>query len=248
MIIIHSEKELKKIGASSEILSEVFNELIKLTIPGITTVELDRKAEKMIRERGAQPAFKGYRGFPASLCTSINEEVVHGIPGPRVLKEGDIVGLDMGVKFNGYFSDMAVTVSLGKIDSGLLKLLNATRTALFEGIKKVRTDSRLSDISHAIQSHVEKNGFSVVRDFVGHGIGSSLHEEPQIPNFGEPGHGPRLKPGMVLAIEPMVNMGTFEVQIGEDNWTATTVDGKPSAHFEHTIVVTEGNPEILTML
>lgn len=247
MIIIHSKEELKKIRASSKILSEVLSELIKLIIPGITTAELDRKAEKMICERGGLPAFKGYRGFPASLCTSVNEEVVHGIPGPRVLKEGDIVSLDVGVKFKGYFGDMAVTVPLGKVNPQLLKLMDVTREALFEGIKKVRADSRLSDISHAVQSHVEKNGFSVVRDFVGHGIGSSLHEEPQIPNFGEQGQGSRLKPGMVLAIEPMVNMGTFEVQIGEDNWTATTVDGKPSAHFEHTVVVTEGNPEILTM-
>ena len=200
----------------------------------------------MIRKRGGEPAFKGYRGFPASLCASVNEEVVHGIPGPRVPEEGDIISLDMGVKYDGYFSDAAITVGVGKIGPELQRLLRVTREALFEGIEKVRAGNRLSDISHAIQSRVERDGYSIVRDFVGHGIGSSLHEEPQIPNFGEPGRGPRLKPGMVLAIEPMVNAGTYNVRIKKDRWTAVTSDGQPSAHFEHTVAVTDGDPEILT--
>jgi len=247
MIIIHSEEELNLIRASSRIVAEVFKELIKLIRPGITTGELDETAEEMIREKGAEPAFKGYKGFPATICASINEEVIHGIPGLRVLKEGDIISLDMGVKYKGYFGDSATTVTVGEVSSDIKKLLRVTRQALFEGIKKARAGNRLSDISHAIQSHVEKNGFSVVRDFVGHGIGGSLHEEPQIPNFGRPNQGPRLKPGMVLAIEPMVNMGNFEVEIKQDNWTAVTCDRQPSAHFEHTVIVTEDKPEILTM-
>ncbi len=247
MIIIHSEEELNLIRASSRIVAQVLKELIKLIRPGITTGELDKTAEEMIRERGGTPAFKGYKGFPATICASVNEEVIHGIPGLRVLKEGDIVSLDMGVKYKGYFGDSATTVTVGEVSSDIKKLLRVTRQALFEGIKKARAGNRLSDISHAIQSHVEKNGFSVVRDFVGHGIGASLHEEPQIPNFGKPNQGPRLKPGMVLAIEPMVNMGNFEVEIKQDNWTAVTCDKQPSAHFEHTVIVTEDKPEILTM-
>ena len=247
MIIIHSEEELNLIRASSRIVAQVFKELIKLIRPGITTGELDETAEEMIREKGGEPAFKGYKGFPATICASINEEVIHGIPGLRVLKEGDIISLDMGVKYKGYFGDSATTVTVGEVSSDIKKLLRVTRQALFEGIKKARAGNRLSDISHAIQSHVEKNGFSVVRDFVGHGIGGSLHEEPQIPNFGRPNQGPRLKPGMVLAIEPMVNMGNFEVEIKQDNWTAVTCDRQPSAHFEHTVIVTEDKPEILTM-
>ncbi len=247
MITIHSKEELNLIRASSRIVAQVLNELIKLIRPGITTGELDETAEEMIRERGGRPAFKGYKGFPATICASINEEVIHGIPGLRVLKEGDIISLDMGVKYKGYFGDSATTVTVGEVSSDIKKLLRVTRQALFEGIKRARAGNRLSDISHAIQSHVEKNGFSVVRDFVGHGIGGSLHEEPQIPNFGRPNQGPRLKPGMVLAIEPMVNMGNFEVEIKQDNWTAVTCDRQPSAHFEHTVIVTEDKPEILTM-
>jgi methionyl aminopeptidase len=247
MIIIHSEEELKLIRASSRIVAEVLKELTKLIKPGVTTAELDKIAEEMTRERGGNPAFKGYKGFPAAICASINEEIVHGIPGSRILKEGDIIGVDMGVEYKGYFGDSAVTVAVGEISSDIQKLLRVTREALFKGIKKARAGNRLSDISHAIQSHVEKNGFSVVREFVGHGIGSSLHEEPQIPNLGKPKQGPRLKPGMVLAIEPMVNMGTFEVEVKEDNWTAVTRDGQPSAHFEHTIIITNEDPEIVTM-
>ena len=246
MIIVHSEEEINSIRAGSRIVSEVLGELVKFISPGIKTVKLEPEVEEMIRKRGGEPAFKGYRGFPASLCASVNEEVVHGIPGPRVLEEGDIISLDMGVKYDGYFSDAAVTLGVGKISSGLQTLLRVTREALFAGIGKVKAGNRLSDISHAIQAYVERNGYSIVRDFVGHGIGSSLHEEPQIPNFGKPGRGPRLKPGMVLAIEPMVNAGTYDVRIKEDGWTAVTSDGQPSAHFEHTVVVTDGDPEILT--
>ena len=246
MIIIHSDKEISSIRSSCRILSEVFRDLVKMISPGISASELDAEAEKMIRQKGAEPAFKGYKGFPASVCVSINEVVVHGIPGPRILKEGDIVSLDMGVKFDGYFSDAAITVPVGKIAPELEKLLKITREALFKGIAEARVGNRLSDISHTVQTCVESNDYSVVRDFVGHGIGSSLHEEPQIPNFGEPGRGPRLKLGMVLAIEPMVNMGKPEIRIEDDRWTVVTADGKPSAHFEHTITITDGEPEILT--
>ncbi len=246
MIIIHSEEELKLIRASSRIVAEVLKELNEHLKPGTTTGELDEIAEGMIRTKGGEPAFKGYKGFPATICASINEEIIHGIPGLRVLKEGDIISVDLGVKYKGYFGDSAITAIVGEVSSDIHRLLKVTREALFKGIKKARAGNRLSDISHSIQSYVEKNGFSVVREFVGHGIGNSLHEEPQIPNFGKPGQGPRLKPGMILAVEPMVNMGTFEVEMKQDNWTAVTRDRQPSAHFEHTIVVTEDKPEILT--
>ena len=246
MIIIHSEEELKLIRASSRIVAEVLKELNEHLKPGTTTGELDEIAEGMIRTKGGEPAFKGYKGFPATICASINEEIIHGIPGLRVLKEGDIISVDLGVKYKGYFGDSAITAIVGEVSSDIHRLLKVTREALFKGIKKARAGNSLSDISHSIQSYVEKNGFSVVREFVGHGIGNSLHEEPQIPNFGKPGQGPRLKPGMILAVEPMVNMGTFEVEMKQDNWTAVTRDRQPSAHFEHTIVVTEDKPEILT--
>ena len=248
MIVIHSEKELNLIRASSKIVAEVLFNLQKFINPGITTNELDGIAEELIRERGGEPAFKGYKGFPAAICASVNEEIIHGIPGEKILKDGDIISVDIGVKYKGYFGDSAITVPLGKIEPEIEKLIRVTEKSLFEGIEKARTDNRLSDISHAIQSHVEKNGFSIVRDFVGHGIGSSLHEEPQIPNFGEPGQGPKLKPGMVLAIEPMVNAGTPEVEIKDDKWTAITRDKKPSAHFEHTVIITDKEPEITTLL
>ena len=246
MIIIHSEEQLNLIRASSRIVAQVLKELNEHIKPGTTTGELDEIAEGMIRRKGGEPAFKGYKGFPATICASINEEIIHGIPGLRVLKEGDIISVDLGVKYKGYFGDSAITAIVGEVSSDIHRLLKVTREALFEGIKKARTGNRLSDISHSIQFYVEKNGFSVVREFVGHGIGSSLHEDPQIPNFGKPGQGSRLKPGMILAVEPMVNMGTFEVEIKQDNWTAVTLDRQPSAHFEHTIVVTEDKPEILT--
>ena len=247
MIIIHSAEELKSIRVSCKIVSDVLNKLVKLIAPGVKVAMLEYKAEKLILERGGKPAFKGYKGYPACLCASVNEEIVHGIPGPRILKEGDIISLDMGVELDGYFGDSALTVGVGKISPEKKKLLMTAKEALYKGIRKAVGGGRLSDISNAVQSHAEKNGFSVVRDFVGHGIGSSLHEDPQIPNFGRAGCGPRLKPGMVLAIEPMVNMGICGVVIKKDKWTAVTADGKPSAHFEHTIVVTDGMPEVLTM-
>jgi len=246
MIILKSEQELDYLRASNKIVDEVLQALGMAMRPGIRTIDLDRIAEELIRQRGAEPAFKGYRRYPRAICVSINEEVVHGIPGPRRLRPGDIVSIDVGVRLNGYYGDGAATFPVGRIDPEVRRLLEVTKTALHRGIDQAGFGNRLSDISHAIQSYVEANGFSVVRDFVGHGVGKDLHEEPQIPNFGEPHQGPRLKPGMVLAIEPMVNMGSFEVRILQDNWTAVTRDGKPSAHFEHSIAITASGPEILT--
>jgi len=244
---LKNEEELRLLRESNRIVAQVLANLGEAIKPGVTTGELDSMAEMLIRERGAIPAFKGYRGFPASLCTSVNEEVIHGIPGSRRLKEGDIISLDIGVWLNGYYGDAAITVPVGKADADAARLLTVTEKALYEGISEARVGKRIYDISHAIQSCVESNGFSVVRDFVGHGIGRDLHEEPQIPNFGEPHRGPRLEKGMVLAIEPMVNQGTWEVKILPDGWTAVTADGKLSAHFEHTIVVTEDEPLILSV-
>jgi methionyl aminopeptidase len=213
----------------------------------VTTADLDGAAEKLVRAAGAEPAFKGYRGYPATLCASINEEVVHGIPSKkRALGDGDIVSLDMGVKLNGFYGDSAVTVPVGRVSDGVLKLLKVTQEALELAIAQVRVGGRVSDIGHAVQRHVEANGFSVVREFVGHGIGSSLHEDPQIANYGEPGRGPRLAEGMVLAIEPMVNMGRSAVKVLADGWTAVTRDGSLSAHFEHTVAVTRDGPLVLT--
>ncbi len=214
---------------------------------GITTEELDRLAEEYIKRHGGIPAFKGYRGYPRSLCVSVNEEVVHGIPGKRRLKEGDIVSLDLGVLMDGYYGDAAITVPVGKVSELARKLIKVTEEALYRGIEMARPGNRLSDISHAIQTHVEKAGFSVVREFVGHGIGKQLHEEPQVPNFGPPNRGPRLEPGMVLAIEPMVNTGTWEVRILPNGWTVVTADGGLSAHFEHTVAITDNGPEILSL-
>ncbi len=214
--------------------------------PGITTLELDRKAEEYIRAQGAIPAFKGYNGFPATLCTSVNEQVVHGIPSLRSLESGDIISIDCGAVIDGYFGDAAVTLAIGDVDENLLKLLKVTEESLMFGIAQAKVGNRLYDISHAVQKHVEDNGFSVVRDYVGHGIGRAMHEDPQIPNFGKPGRGPRLEVGMALAIEPMVNMGTYEVLTLKDHWTVVTKDKKPSSHFEHTVAITENGLEILT--
>ena len=229
-------------------VAEVFEKLRGMIEPGITTKELDQVAEEYILLKGARPAFKGYRGFPATLCISINDEVVHGIPGRRPLKQGDIVSLDVGVNYVGYFGDAAITFPVGEVDPEAKRLLDVTEKALYIGIEKAKVGNRLFDISYAIQSWVESHGFSVVRDFVGHGIGRELHEEPQIPNFGVPHQGPRLEKGMVLALEPMVNEGTYEVRVLSDGWTVVTVDGKRSAHFEHTIAITEDGAEILSIL
>jgi methionyl aminopeptidase len=247
VIIIRSPREIEHLKRSNAIVAEVFQELRKAVAPGIATKELDQIAEEMILSRGAIPAFKGYRGFPAALCVSINEEVVHGIPSQRRLKEGDIVSLDVGANLNGYFGDAAISVPVGEVDETAERLLEVTEKALYIGIEKAMLGSRLYDISHAIQAWVEGHGFSVVRDFVGHGIGKNLHEEPQIPNFGSPHQGPRLEEGMVLALEPMVNEGVYEVRILSDGWTVVTADGKRSAHFEHTIAITDGGAEILSV-
>jgi len=248
MIIIKSSREIEQLKRSNAIVAEVFEKLKGMISPGVTTKELDEVAEEYILLKGARPAFKGYRGFPATLCISINEEVVHGIPSQRRLKGGDIVSLDVGVNFVGYFGDAAITLPVGEIDPEAKRLLDVTEKALTIGIEKAKIGSRLFDISYAIQQWVESQGFSVVRDFVGHGIGRDLHEEPQIPNFGAPHQGPRLEKGMVFALEPMVNEGTYEVRVLSDGWTVVTADGKRSAHFEHTIAIADDGAEILSVL
>lgn len=248
MIILKSKSEIEKIRVACRIVAEMLQKVEQAARPGITTLELDALAERGILMRGAVPAFKGYRGFPNSLCVSVNEQVVHGIPSKRRLKEGDIVGLDLGAIWHGYYGDAAVTVAIGRVSSTVERLLTITKGALSAGINEVKAGKHLSDISHAIQSHAETQGYSVVRTFVGHGIGTALHEEPQVPNFGPPGRGPRLKAGMVIAIEPMVNIGDAAVEILDDGWTVVTADGQLSAHFEHTVAITENGPEILTTL
>jgi len=233
--------------AANQLVAQVLEELAAMVAPGVSTADLDATAERRVRAAGAEPAFKGYRGYPATLCASVNQQVVHGIPNRTPLKSGDIVSLDMGVKLNGYYGDSAVTVAVGAVQDDVAKLLRVTQEALDKGIAQVKVGGRISDIGHAIQQHVESQGFSVVREFVGHGIGASLHEEPQIANYGEPGRGPRLAEGMTLAIEPMVNMGKPAVKVLADGWTAVTKDGSLSAHFEHTVAVTKHGPLVLTM-
>lgn len=246
MIELKSESQIEMMRHAGRIVGEVLERLSQAVRPGISTQEMDDLAAQAILRLGGKPAFKGYQGFPANICASVNEEVVHGIPSGRKLKNGDIVGLDVGVVVGGYYADAAVTVGVGRISPEAADLMAVTELALMKGIAMARPPQRLSDISHAVQTTVESRGFSVVRDFVGHGIGSKLHEPPQIPNYGKPGFGPELKVGMVLAIEPMVNTGGSAVRIKEDGWTAVTIDGKWSAHFEHTVAVTEDSPEILT--
>lgn len=247
MIELKSPQQLEKMRKAGWIVGEVLERLKAAALPGITTQALDDLASQTIDELGGKPAFKGYQGFPATICVSVNEEVVHGIPSvERKLKEGDIVGLDVGAVVEGYYADAAITVAIGRVTPEVRELIVVTEQALAKGIEAARSSSRLSDISYAVQETVEAHGLSVVRDFVGHGIGSRLHEPPQIPNYGKPGKGPQLQPGMVLAIEPMVNLGGPGVRILADGWTAVTLDGKWSAHFEHTIAVTDQAPEILT--
>jgi methionyl aminopeptidase len=248
MIILKSPKEIEKMAQSCLIVAKTLDYLKDMVKPGVTTREIERFAEDYIRSNNAVPAFKGYKGYPGSICTSVNNEVIHGIPSSRVLKEGDILGIDLGVYRDGFYGDAASTFPVGKIHPDVEKLLRVTEEALYKGIENATSDKRISDISYSIQSHVESKGFSVVRAFVGHGIGRDLHEDPQIPNFGIPGRGPRLREGMTLAIEPMVNEGGYEVMILEDGWTAVTMDGKLSAHFEHTILVTDDKPRILTKI
>ncbi|MGH9309479.1 MAG: type I methionyl aminopeptidase [Vicinamibacterales bacterium] len=247
MIVCKSPGEIEKMRAANALVAGVLADLAAMVVPGVTTSELDAQAERLVRAGGAEPAFKGYRGYPATLCASVNEQVVHGIPSSRRLVEGDILSLDMGVKLNGFYGDSAVTVAVGRIGEDVQRLLQVTQEALERGIRQVRVGGRISDIGHAIQQHVESHGFSVVREFVGHGIGAALHEEPQIANYGEPGRGPRMAEGMVLAIEPMVNMGRPAVKVLSDGWTAVTRDGSLSAHFEHTVAVTSDGPLVLTM-
>jgi len=248
MIILKGRREIELMRRAGRVVAEVLAVLEKHIAPGVTTLELNRIAEEALSRRGAIPAFKGYRGFPASICVAINQEVVHGIPSLKKLAEGDIISIDIGAIVEGYYGDAAATFPVGSIDEEKERLLKVTREALWQGIKQAVAGNRLSDISHAIQKHVESNGFSVVRDYVGHGIGREMHEDPQVPNFGPPGRGPRLRPGMTLAIEPMVNAGTHEVITLSDGWTVVTADGKPSAHFEHTVAITEEGPDVLTLL
>ncbi len=247
MIVCKSPAEIEKMRAANQLVAQILEELAGMVVPGISTADLDAVAESKVRAAGAEPAFKGYRGYPATLCASVNEQVVHGIPCATPLLTGDIVSLDMGVKLGGYYGDSAVTVPVGTVGDEVRTLLRVTQEALDRGIAQVKVGGRVSDIGHAIQTHVEASGFSVVREFVGHGIGASLHEEPQIANYGEPGRGPRLAEGMTLAIEPMVNMGRPAVKVLADGWTAVTKDGSLSAHFEHTVAVTKNGPLVLTL-
>jgi methionyl aminopeptidase len=247
MIVRKSAAELVRMRAANALVAEVLAELRRLVEPGVTTHDLDTVAERKVREAGAVPAFKGYNGFPSTLCASVNEAVVHGIPTATPLADGDIVSLDMGAVLDGFFGDSAITVPVGDIPDRVSDLLRVTREALGLAIEQMQVDGHVSDIGHAVQRHVEAHGFSVVREFVGHGIGVSLHEDPQIPNYGEPGRGPRLAAGMVLAIEPMVTMGKPAVKVLGDGWTAVTRDGSLAAHFEHTVAVTAAGPEVLTL-
>jgi methionyl aminopeptidase len=252
MIVLRSRQEIELIRAACQIVAGVLHRLVGVVEPGISTAELDRLAEKWTREKGAVPAFKGYnvggRVYPSSLCVSINEEVVHGMPSPkRILSEGDIVGLDYGAVYKGYYGDAAVTVAVGNVSESAERLMRVTRESLYCGIENMRVGNRIRDISAAIQQHAESHGYGVVRDFVGHGIGQRLHEEPQVPNYVAAGQNPRLKEGMVLAIEPMVCEGTHEVELLADGWTAVTRDRRLAAHFEHSVAVTAEGPEILTL-
>lgn len=246
MITLKSKRELDLIRDASRIVAEVLGTLREHCEPGVRTIELDRIAEDVTTRLGGKPAFKGYRGFPGSICASINEEVVHGIPCSRQLKEGDIIGIDFGVLYNGYFGDAAITVPIGDIPASVQRLLRVTEESLYKGIEKMVMGNYLTDVSGAIQKHAEGNGFSVVKEFGGHGIGRSLHEEPMVFNYVTQGRGIKLKPGLVLAIEPMINLGADQVRILSDGWTVVTLDHKASAHFEHTVAITENGPEILT--
>jgi len=248
MIICKTPREIEIMREAGRIVALTHQELKQHITPGITTKELDQIAEKTIQKYGATPSFKGYNGFPGSICASVNEELVHGIPGKRKLKEGDIISIDIGAKYNGYHGDSAWTYPVGNISESVQKLLDVTEKSLYLGLEQVKPGERLSNISHAVQTHAEENGFSIVREYVGHGIGQDLHEDPQIPHYGPPKRGPRLKPGMVICVEPMVNQGRRYVKTLSDDWTVVTVDGKWCAHFEHTIALTEAGYEILTTL
>ena len=247
VVYTRNASEIDAIRASAQLVAQTLELLGKAVRPGITTGELDRLAETFIRDHGARPAFKGYRGFPASICPSVNDEVVHGIPGSRRLEAGDLIGIDVGVEKDGFYGDAAMTFAVGEVSAEARRLMQVTREALMFGIAQAVAGKRVGDISHAIQSHVEKNGFSVVRSLVGHGIGREMHEEPQVPNYGLPDRGPRLMAGQVLAIEPMVNVGGPDVVTRDDGWTVVTKDGSLSAHFEHTVAVGAERAEILSV-
>lgn len=247
MITMKSAREIEIMRRSGKITSAVLAMLLKTAKPGMTLREVDRLAEKGIRERGGIPTFKGYHGYPASICASVNEVVVHGIPGNQVLKDGDILSIDIGTTFEGYVSDTAATVALGNVSVEAKRLLRVTQEALMLGVAAMQQGNRLSDIGHAVQAHAEAHGYGVVRALVGHGVGTKMHEEPQVPNWGEAGKGIVLRPGLVLAIEPMITEGTYDVETLKDGWTVVTADGKLAAHFEHTIALTDGGPRILTL-
>jgi methionyl aminopeptidase len=246
MIIRKSPEEIEKMAAAGRVLARCHTLLAGKARAGVTTAELDKTAEKFIRSQGGEPAFKGYRGFPGSICASPNSMVVHGIPGPYKLRRGDILSLDIGVILDGWVADAAVTLPIGNVTPVAKRLLGSTKAALFDAVEQCRPGNRLGDVSHAVQSRVEQDGFSVVRSLVGHGIGRDMHEDPQIPNFGEPGTGPLLAEGMVLAVEPMVNVGTFKIRMADDQWSVYSQDGSLAAHFEHTVAITAEGPRILT--
>jgi methionyl aminopeptidase len=246
MIIGKSQKEIDKMRASGQLVGRVLQELRAMVAPGITTLEVDRAAEKMIRDGGAYPTFKGYNGFPFSICASVNEQVVHGFPSQYELREGDIFSIDVGATLEGFVGDTATTVAVGKVGDDRLRLMRVTEECLQLAIEQCRAGNHLGDIGFAVQAHAESHGYSIVRDYVGHGIGRKMHEDPQIPNYGKPGKGPKIKKGYVFALEPMVNMGSLHTKTLADGWTVVTVDGQPSAHFEHTVAITEEGPEVLT--
>jgi methionyl aminopeptidase len=248
MIIGKSQKEIEKMRAAGQLVGRVLQELRAMAAPGVTTLEVDRAAEKMIRDAGALPTFKGYNGFPFSICASVNEQVVHGFPSQYQLKDGDIFSIDVGATLEGFVGDTATTVAVGNVSQDRLRLMRITEECLELAIEQCREGNHLGDIGFAVQSHAEAQGYSIVRDYVGHGIGRRMHEDPQIPNYGKPGKGPKIKKGYVFALEPMVNMGSLHTKTLKDGWTVVTVDGQPSAHFEHTVAITEEGPEVLTRI
>src|ERR1043166_4987714 len=248
MIIGKSQKEIDKMRASGQLVGHVLQELRAMVEPGITTLEVDRAAEKMIRDAGAAPTFKGYNGFPYSICASVNEQVVHGFPSAYELKDGDIFSIDVGVTLEGFVGDTAATVAIGHVSDELLQLIRVAEESLQLAIDKCRAGNHIGDIGHVVQQHAESHGYSIVREYVGHGIGRRMHEDPQIPNYGQPGKGPKIRTGYVFAVEPMINIGTPHTKTLKDGWTVVTLDGKPSAHVEHTIAVTEEGPEVLTLV
>ncbi len=248
MIIGKSKKELEKMRLSGQLVGQVLRELKRMVVPGVTTLELDMAAERMIRDAGGAPTFKGYNGFPFSICASVNEEVVHGFPSARKLKDGDIISIDCGVTLNGYVGDTAKTIPVGRVREEWLRLIEVTEECLARAIEQCRTGNHVGDIGWAVQQHAERHGYGVVRDYVGHGVGRKMHEDPQIPNYGKPGTKEKIKAGYVFAVEPMINLGTQETKVLADGWTVVTLDGQPSAHVEHTVAVTEEGPDLLTLI